>query len=305
MTVSGTDWREARFPLMSEPALARWLRAGGAYIVERGGRHWQRAVPGFYQPLHFLARLPAREIVRPQLLSWGYRAALREADAGQANATLPIYVLPDLAAYDAKDLDSRRRHAINRAARTVDMVVLDRPDILIEQGLGIVHEAAARNPRNRGVAERHYPAWIEAGFAQPGPVFLAMLLGGTLLGFSVGFALEGVAYYDQHFIADAARSLNLDRLSFHAKALMAQRTPGIHTMANGLDVPESPGLTDFKASQGLVVVNYPTRATIHPLMGALLRGHRPWQYYRLTGRRPSPEAVGERVRQDHHQESMP
>jgi hypothetical protein len=305
MTVSGIDWRDARFPMMTDAGLARWLRAGGARIVQRDGRHWQQAFPGFYQPLHFLARLPAREIVRPRLFAWGYRAVLAEADAGRANASLPIYVLPDLAAYGLQGLEGRRRHAINRAARAVDLVVLDRPDILLEQGLGIVHEAGARNPRNRGVADRHFAAWIEAGFSQPGPVFLAMLLDATMLGFSVGFAIEGVAYYDQHFIADAARSLNLDRLSFHAKVLMAQRTPGIHTMANGLDVPESAGLTDFKASQGLVVADYPTRAVIHPLVDPLLRRHRPCQYYRLTGRRPWPDPVGQPAHRDHHQELMP
>lgn len=305
MSTSGTDWRDATFPLMSEADLGRWLVAGGATVVERQGRFWQRIVPGFYQPLHFLARLKAAEIACPRLWCWGQRAVLSEADVGQANATLPIYVLPELATYDSRRLDGRRRNAINKAARIVDLVVLDRPDILLRQGLPIVHEAAARNRRNAGVVDRRFAAWIAAGFDQPGPVFLAMLMGVTLVGFSVGYAIEGVAYYHQHFIADAARSLNLDRFSFHATALMAQRTAGIHTLANGLHVPESEGLTDFKASQGLVVTGYPSRALIQPLVGQLLRRYRPSQYYRLTGYLRRRDAGGVPQSRDQHQESMP
>lgn len=313
MTTSGTDWREATFPIMGEADLARWLVAGGATIAERKGRLWQRIVPGFYQPLHFLARLKAAEIACPGLWCWGHRAVLSDADVGQANAMLPIYVVPELATYDSRRLDGRRRNAINKAARTVDLVVLDRPDILLRQGRGIVHEAAARNRRNRSVADRRFSAWIEAGFSQPGPVFLAMLMGGTLVGFSVGFAIEGIAYYHQHFIGDAARSLNLDRFSFHATALMAQRTAGIHTVVNGLHVPESEGLTDFKASQGLVVAGYPSRALIQPWIGQLLRHYRPCQYYRLTGYRqrsnasglPQPNDQPRNQARDQHQESMP
>jgi hypothetical protein len=131
-----------------------------------------------------------------------------------------------------------------------------------------------------------------------------MLMGSTLVGFSIAFAIEGVAYYHQHFIADAARSLNLDRFSFHATALMAQRTLCIHTLANGLHVPESEGLTDFKASQGLVVAEYPSRAVIQPLLGRLLRYFRPCQYYRLTGYRRPTEAGGLPLHGDHHKESL-
>ncbi len=307
MPISGTAWRDAVFPVMQEADLARWLRAGGASIVEHAGRHWQRVVPGFYQPIHFLARLRAVEVVRPRLFCWGQRAVLAEADAMLANATLPIYVLPDLAGYSLRRLDGRRRNAINKAARTVDLIALDQPDIILEQGPAILREAAARNPRNSGVAAERFADWVRAGFDRPGPVFLAMVRDGTLLGFSVGFAVEGAAYYHQHFIADAARSLNLDRFSFHAKAVMAQRTPGIHTLANGLHVPENEGLTDFKESQGLVVAAYPTRAVIQPLVGRLLQRYRPCQYYRLTGYRQPPEAGGLPFRRDHHQhrESLP
>jgi hypothetical protein len=304
MSTSGVDWREASFPVMQEADLARWLVAGGAVVVERHGRRWQRVVPGFYQPLHFLARLRADEVHCPNLFCWGYRSALAEADQRQANATLPIYVLPDLAHYDSRRLDGRRRNAINKAARVVDTVMLDRPDVLLEQGLPIMHQAAARNPHNHGVDDRHFAAWVKAGFRQPGPVFLAMLMGSTLVGFAVAFAIEGVAYYHQHFIADAARSLNLDRFSFHATALMAQRTPGIHTLANGLHVPESEGLADFKASQGLVIAEYPSRAVIQPLLGRLLRHYRPCQYYRLTGYRRPTEAGGFHRHGDHHEESL-
>jgi hypothetical protein len=288
MSVFGNDWQSATFPVMGEADLARWLRAAGTVVVERHGRYWQQVVPGFYQPLHFLARFNSPDVTCPRTLCWGMRAVLTEASASHANASLPAYVLPDLAGYTLSRLDGRRRHAINKAGRSVDVVVLDRPDVLLEQGPPLLREAAARNSRNLGITDTAFRSWVAAGFAGGcRPVFLAMLRSGELLGFSVGFAIDGIAYYHQHYIAERARNLNLDRLSFHAKALMAQRTPGIHTLVNGLHVPESAGLSAFKASQGLVVAEYPSLARIQPLIGRLLRRHRPYQYYRLTGRHPA------------------
>jgi hypothetical protein len=114
---------------------------------------------------------------------------------------------------------------------------------------------------------------------------LGALDGDRLLGFSLSFAIDGVAYGHKAFIGNAGRRHCLDLLCFHAEALIAQRTPGIHTLVNGLHAPENEGLCDFKRRQGLIVAEYPSLTTMHPIAGSVIRYLRPHQFYRLTGRR--------------------
>ncbi len=285
MAEGGRDWREAILPMMREADLARWVRAGGGKVAEIDGRHWAEVVPGFYQPLHYLARFKAAEFVRPSLLCWGMRAVLDDADTVAANVVTPVHILPDFTRYGADRLCRRRRQELAKAERHVDVVVLERPDRVVDQGYPLALEAARRNPRNRLVPEPAFRCWVEAAFADRSPVVLGMLQGDRLLGVSFSFAIDGVAYAHQAFIGQAGRSLHLDLLCFHVEALMAQCTPGIHTVVNGLHAPENEGLCDFKRRQGLVVAQYPGLTTMHPLAGSLIRYLRPHQFYRLTGRR--------------------
>jgi hypothetical protein len=284
MAEVGRDWRQATLPMMRESDLARWVRAGAGKVVEVEGRHWVEVVPGFYQSLHYLARFTAAEFVRPSLLCWGMRAVLAEPDATVANVATPVHVLPDLAAYGPERLCRRRRQEIAKAERHVDLLALESPDLVLAQGYPLAQAAAARNPRNRPVPEAAFKGWVEAAFTAPGPVVLGMLQGDRLLGFSFSFAIDGVAYSHQAFIGDLGRSLHLDLLCFHAEALMAQRTPGVHTVVNGLHAPENEGLCAFKRRQGLIVAQYPSLTTMHPLAGSVIRRLRPHQFYRLTGR---------------------
>lgn len=285
MAEIGRDWREATLPMMQEADLARWVVAGGGKVVEVEGRFWAEVVPGFYQSLHYLARFNAAEFVRPSLLCWGMRAVLAEADMPTANVATPVHILPELEGYGPERLCRRRRQEIAKAERNVDLVVLDKPDIVLDQGYALALEAVARNPRNRPAPEAAFATWVEAAFAQPGPVVLGMLQGDRLLGVSFSFAIDGIAYSHQAFIGDFGRSLHLDLLCFHAEALIARQTPGVHTMVNGLHAPENEGLCAFKRRQGLVVAQYPSLTTMHPIAGSVIRYLRPHQFYRLTGRR--------------------
>jgi hypothetical protein len=192
--------------------------------------------------------------------------------------------MPDLAGYGPERLDRRRRQALAKAERSVDLVVLERPGIVLEQGYPLALEAAARNARNRPPPQASFAEWVKAAFDGPGPMVLGALDGGRLLGFSFSFAIDGVAYGHKAFIGDAGRRHCLDLLCFHAEALMAQRTPGIRTLINGLHTPENEGLCDFKRRQGLIVAEYPSLTTMHPVAGSVIRYLRPHQFYRLTGR---------------------
>jgi hypothetical protein len=52
--------------VMTKAELA-WMRAEeGDTVVQRDGRHWHTTFPGFFQPIHLLARFRAAEIRRPR-----------------------------------------------------------------------------------------------------------------------------------------------------------------------------------------------------------------------------------------------
>jgi hypothetical protein len=62
---------DTELTVMTEAEVA-WMRAKeGDTVVQRDGRHWWTTFPGFYQPIHLLARLRAAEIRRPALLCCG------------------------------------------------------------------------------------------------------------------------------------------------------------------------------------------------------------------------------------------
>ncbi len=75
---------------MTETEMASWRCAQGAHVVYHRGRYWEEVRPGFYQPLHWLARLSTEQATRPALLCWGFRAALNEDDAAVANGSMIV-----------------------------------------------------------------------------------------------------------------------------------------------------------------------------------------------------------------------
>lgn len=283
MGLTGTDWQEALLPHLDEAELAAWERARGRRVVELGGRHWAAIAPGFYQPLHVLARFRANEIRRPQPLAWGWRAVLDPADRVLANASLPVHVLPDLQGYSLERLQPRRRQQIRKALREVDVVALDDPSAVIDQGFALAMEAQARNPEVAVAGPAEFGRWVEAFMAPRRGLVLGCLRHNRLLALCFSYAVDGVNYEHMTYVGEAGLPHNLALCLFHLKVLIAQRTRGVTTIVNGLHARENPNLCEFKTRQGLVIEHVPTRLAIQPLAGLALRRWRPNQYYRLTG----------------------
>ena len=79
------DASAAMFKALTEAELAERRREDGARVIQHGGHYWEQVgAPGFYEPVHLLARLTPEEATAPTPLSWGYRAALRAEAAGAA-----------------------------------------------------------------------------------------------------------------------------------------------------------------------------------------------------------------------------
>lgn len=283
MGLTGTDWQTALLPHLDEAELAGWERARGRCVVELAGRHWAAIAPGFYQPLHVLARFRASEIRRPQPLAWGWRAVLDPADRALANASLPVHVLPDLRGYALERLQPRRRQQIRKALREVDVVALDDPSAVVEQGFAVAMEAQARNPEVTVAKRAGFERWVEAFMAPRRGLVLGCLRHDRLLALCFSYAVDGVNYEHMTYVGEAGLPHNLALCLFHTKVLIAQRTTGVSTIVNGLHARENPNLCEFKARQGLVIEHVPSRLAIQPLAGLALRRWRPNQYYRLTG----------------------
>src|SRR5690242_8199464 len=107
------DVLAAAFAVLTERELADIRRNEGARVIQHGSHYWeQTGAPGFFQPVHLLARLKPEEATRPTPWSWGYRATLTPNAASAANGTVPILRLPDLANYEINSLSANRRNKL-------------------------------------------------------------------------------------------------------------------------------------------------------------------------------------------------
>ena len=280
MTAGLVPWQEGRLPVLAEADLARWERELGRSVVEHRGRFWSPLAPGFYQPIHLLARLQPAEATRPTRLCWGFRARI---EGGAANGSIAVHRLPDPHGYSLDRLSSRRRSQIRASMRKLDIVAVQAPDLLADQGHAVALEAKARTPVLQVQERRAFARWVESHVAPQRALALAALDGPRLLGFSLHRTIDGIAYCDSLFVGDAGMRHDLALTFFHAFACLAAGTPGIDEVVNGQHLRENEALCEFKLGQGLEIVQFPARVSVSMALGAGLRHWNPDKFYRLTG----------------------
>jgi len=284
----GTDafvpWTEGVLRPLTEIDVARWMADLGFRIVEHHGRFWLALKPGFYQPVHPLAELSAEQATAPVFACWGIRARLANTDAAFANAQMPVYMLPDLAGCNLGRLSAKRRNQVRKVEKTIDLVAVTTPDILLDQGYAVAREAQALNPSNTVPGEAAYRRWIISHFKDQRALILAGLYQGRLLGFSTNWMADGVFYQDKLYVGREGRARDLAMGLNYVCTMIAARHPQARELMCGRDLPQNPGIAEFKRSMGLRVVHLPARVELAPLVGPLLRSLRPHTYYRLTGR---------------------
>ena len=95
---------------MSPTVLAAMRAKEGEAVVLRDGCHWRSAYPGFFQPVHLLERVRAAAVRRPARLCWGFRAALPQAEADRANASIPLHILADVRGFDEASICRNRAY---------------------------------------------------------------------------------------------------------------------------------------------------------------------------------------------------
>ena len=267
---------------LTEDERARSLEAAGVAVVQHRGRAWCATRPGFFEPVHALARLREDEATRPARLAWGFRASL--AEASSANATLPLHVLEDFAHWDVARLSSRRRGKLRRCRRDAAILPLGDPRLLQEEGHAIYASHLARTRHRRTPSPAEFAGQLRRLVETGRPLVLIALVEGRLAGWIHGSAVDGVAYVDDVVVGTAFLAHQLGT-GLNVELIEAfRRSPGIHTVVHGLHAREDRGLDEFKEGLGFRVTHVPARLVLPAPVRLWLRVRRPHVLYRLTGR---------------------
>jgi L-amino acid N-acyltransferase YncA len=276
------DSPDTALSVMSEPELAAMRAAEGDPVVQHGGCHWRSSFPGFYQPIHLLARLRAAELRQPAPLCWGFRAALAEQDAPLADASLPLHLLTDLPHFGERTLSRNRRSDLRRCRRQVELRCLTGPGLLLEQGHAVFMSAVGRLGHWRALSELEYRQRVSRRAAHGRRLVVAGLVDGTLCGYLDSYAVDGVLHTDEIFVASDALRTGIGT-GLYVEVILAAARQGLRAVCNGLHRPEDANLCHFKESLGFGVVKLPARTVMPAPIRAWLRVRRPATYYRLTG----------------------
>jgi len=275
---------EVRLEVVTEAELARHRSEEGVRVIPHCGHFWEEAgAPGFFQPVHLLARLTPEEATRPTPLSWGYRAALTPEGAQAANGQVPIVRLKDLAGYDASSLSANRRSKLRKCQRRVRVVQLTGPEFLVEQGHALVVDALSRTGHRKLPSREAFLAEMRRYFQGRHWCVLAGLVEGRLGGFLTGYAVDGIAYGGSAYYATWALPTNISTGLIFEFAQACRRSGNVQMLVGGLHSREVPQLSQFKDDMGFVVDPIPSRWDMNVLAQAFIRWRRPHAYYRLTG----------------------
>lgn len=278
------DTTTAAFKVLTEKEWAERRRAEGVRVLEHAGHYWEQVgAPGFFQPVHLLARLTKAQATSPTPLSWGFRAALLPEAAGAANGSAPVVRLPDLESYDFNNLSSNRRNKLRKCQRLVKIVRLTGPELLLEQGYEVVVDALARTGHKALPSREKYVTRVKRYFEGDHWCVLAGLVDGRLGGYADGYAVDGVAYGHEAYYATWALPANISTGLVFEFTQICRRIKGIQMMVNGLHARETPQLSQFKEDMGFVVEHVPIKWDMNVLAREFLRRRRPHAYYRLTG----------------------
>lgn len=283
--------REASAAVLSsgdEDSLALSLRRAGRSVTVHRGRHWMEAPRGFYQPIHWLARLQAGEATMPRRLAWGYRATLCDEDGERrGNVALPVHLLSDVAGYADDTLSRRYRRNLRDCGKRATLVELTGPALLRQQGFEVKRSAVRRTGYGNAASRNLYLADLDHLFMSSSQLVLAGIVDGRLGGYLTGRLVQGSAYIINVWIAtEALRSAIGVGLVFEF-VQACRRGGSAREVAFGLHSIEDPTLVAFKEGLGFPVTRVSAKGWVNPLAAAVVRKRRPYAYYRLTGVAPA------------------
>lgn len=278
------DHQETRFPPTTAAQLAAWRKARGNKVLERQGGYWVETAKGFYQSIHWLARMPIDLVGRPSPFCWGYRATLDEQSAIHSNATMPVHLLSRVSDYDMGSLTSRQRNKLRNSLKQVEIVELTGPELLFEQGHPVFSSAVQRTGYGLLVSLPCYRENVRNFYQYNYGIVIAGLIKGRLAGYITAYSVDSTAYIEDVYIRTEDLNTNISLGLFYAISQACRRSEQITELVHGLHTPENASLCRHKEGLGFEVVHIPSRVWFFPKTGNLVRKVKPNTYYRLTGR---------------------
>lgn len=277
------DVSEAVLNSITEEQMAEWRGRQGTQVLHHRGRYWKQVHPGFYQPIHLIARLSAEQATPPSLLHWGFRSALCEDDTTAANGSVAVHLLTDVKAYDLQSLPRHRRTHLRKCHKLVRIVQLIEPTLLQEQGYEVVLSALQRTKHQKPPSRESYLANLAAYTTDTHKLVLAGLIGDKLGGYMEGYAVGETAYIDNIYIATEALPTSIGTGFIFEFVQACHRAGNIREVVYGQHSREDAALCLFKEEMRFLVKHIPSKVQINPLIGEFIRRQRPDAYYRLTG----------------------
>jgi hypothetical protein len=274
---------EAVLISMTEEEMASWRRKQGAHVVCHGGRYWEEVLPGFYQPIHLIARLSAEEATRPTPLCWGFRAALCHDDTVATNGSVPVHLLSDVVNYDLQSLPQKRRTDLRKCRKLVKIVQLIGPALLQEQGYEVLCSSLQRTKHKKPLSRETYLAGLTDFTTDKHRLVLAGLIEDKLGGYIDGYAVNGTAYMVSGYYATDALPTSIVTGLNYEFVQICRRSGEIHEIVDGLHLRENSALDLPKKTMGFPVKYVPSRVWINPIIENFIRWRYPHKYYRLTG----------------------
>ena len=272
--------------VLTEAEYASMMEEEGARVIERDGRYWVVS-RGFCQPIHWLARFRAAEVRPPARFCWGYRAALADEDAHLANGSIPLHLLTNAQQFTEGGLVEFRRRDLRKCRREVEFRRLRDPSLLLEQGWGVFSSAQLRAPYGHPLTRASYQQRVAQRASDARRVFVAGLIGTTLAGYMEAYAVDGVLFTHELFVATEFVRTGIATGLYVETMQIGVRAGTIREICNGIDLPERLGIRAFKNSLGSTLVHVPARVSILAPIGAYVKARRPLSYYRLTGEAPA------------------
>jgi hypothetical protein len=286
MLTTSQEATQAIMKAMSAEELAHSLRARGIKTSKHNDYHWKQTAPGFYEPLHWMARLSSHQATRPSPLSWGFRASINDHDQNHANGAIPLYTLPSLKNYEEKNLSSNRRNRLRRCRKQVQIAQITDAGILRNHGYAILASATKRTGHASLVSEQSYIAEInllEDELSRQSRFVLGGWIDGKLGGYITGFACDGIAYLDETVIATEAMPSCIGIGLLFEFIQACRRSEDVLILVNGLHSREDSELHSFKQSFGFQVERIPAIIQMNSIARKIIRKRFPDKYYRLTG----------------------
>jgi hypothetical protein len=230
----------------TEAELADAAMKRGKKVIQRAGRYWMETVPGFFEPMHWLARMHIEDVRRPCNMCWGYRSTLRMEDACHANGYMPIHLLDDLDNYDEANMSPQPRRQLRKSRSAVQVVQVVDPRPLLDQGYDVLKSSVARTHFGSVPELDQYCRNIHGQIADTTSVTVAGLVNGKIGGYLVISAVDDVMYIRTVVLATEYLPTAIGTALMFEAVQVARRCSQIKSVVHGLHSREDPQLCVFK-----------------------------------------------------------